>query len=104
MRLGFINYENLNDLPLAKKCFIAATKTMPTLDRIGNKICVVLVKLVEISFLETNYKESERTVDAILNRQSLDKKTLLFANLMKYYFLSFANNPDLANSYLIKAR
>lgn len=49
---------------------------MPTLDKIGSKICVVLVKLAEIGFLEGDFMESERTVDAIITRlASADKKT-----------------------------
>lgn len=65
---------------------------MPTLDKIGSKICVVLVKLAEIAFLEGDYMESEKTVDAIMTRfVSADKKTQIFALLMKYYFLSLKN-------------
>lgn len=41
---------------------------MPTLDRIGVKICNVLVKLAEIYYLEAEYRECERTVNAILSR------------------------------------
>jgi len=41
---------------------------MPTLDRIGAKICPVLIKLAEISFLKTDFEECEKAVDAILNR------------------------------------
>jgi len=41
---------------------------MPTLERVGSKICFVLVKLAEISYLEADFLESERIVDAILNQ------------------------------------
>jgi hypothetical protein len=77
---------------------------MPTLERIGNKICTVLVKLAEISFLEADFQDSEKIVDAILVRQSADKKTLLFANLMKYYFLTLKSQKDLGLPHLHKAQ
>lgn len=76
---------------------------MPTLEKIGTKICPVLVKLAEISFLEADYHESEKTVDAILVRQSADRKTLLFAYLMKYYFLMLSSQKDQALLFLQKA-
>jgi len=103
-RLGFINYERMGDFNLAKKCFQAAARTMPTLDKIGTKVCSVLVKLAEISFLEADFPESEKIVDAIVVRQSADKKTLLFAYLMKYYFLMLKSQNDQASTLLYKAQ
>lgn len=59
---------------------------MPTLERIGSKICPILVKLAEIQCLQAEFEASEKTVDAILTRASADQATLVFANLLKFYF------------------
>ena len=68
---------------------------MPTLDKIGQKICPVLVKLAVIAFLEADYRESERICDAILTRQVSDRQTQLFVYLMKHYFWCLAGqNPE----------
>jgi len=83
-----LNYNHFNDLKVAKGCFQAATHTLPTLDRVGQRICPILVKLAEINFLDADFQECETTVDAIFNRNPTDRKTLLFALLIKYYLLS----------------
>jgi hypothetical protein len=63
-----LNYEHFKDLKVAKGCFQAATHTLPTLERAGAKICPILVKLAEISFLDVEFEECEKIVDAILYR------------------------------------
>jgi tetratricopeptide (TPR) repeat protein len=100
-RLGFMHYEHFGDLGMAKDCFVAATKTMATLDKISNKICPILVKLAEIAFLNADFSECERITDAILNRQNNDKQTLIFALLVKHYLQQLAQRND--GSYLLRA-
>ena len=77
---------------------------MPTLDKIGQKICPVLVKLAEIAFLEADYCESERTLDAILTRQVSDKQTQLFVYLMKHYFWCLGGGKAEQSEWLGRAR
>ena len=90
-RLGYLQFEHFKDLVLSQQCFEAATRTLSTLEKRGNKICPILVKLAEISFLDFNYKKSEQIVDTILGRPQSDQKSLLFALLMKSYFARLHN-------------
>ncbi len=49
-RLGFIEYEVFNHLPLAKKCFEAGISTCTAIERRSAKINGIMVKLAEIYF------------------------------------------------------
>ena len=77
---------------------------MPTLERIGSKICPILVKLAEIHFQQADFQASEKTVDAILTRQSTDQTTLVFAYLLKFYFCTLQSNAEQAQIYFLKAQ
>jgi len=92
-RLGFLEYEKLHNLDLARQCFEAATQTISIIEKRGTRICPILVKLAEINILTFNFKKSEEIIDIILSRigQTVglnDKSWAVFAYLMKGYFLS----------------
>jgi hypothetical protein len=88
---------------MAQACFDAAAKTLNTLEKRGLKMCPILVKLAEINFLLYDFKASEVMVDTLIQRAMPEHTSLLFAYLLKSYFLRLKNDTILAQELLKKA-
>jgi hypothetical protein len=76
---------------------------MPSLDKIGHRICEVLVKLAEIAYMEGYYRESEQTCDAIIGRNPPQAHYMVFAFLMKSLFADLNRETQTADHYREKA-
>lgn len=90
-RLGQIEFERFHDLRMAQDCFNAAANTLTTLEKRGLKMNMILVKLAEVSFLLYNFKESEIVADTLIKRGYPDQGSIIFAFLLKSFFLTLKN-------------
>ena len=71
-RLGYIEFEQFEDLKMAQACFNAASQTLTTLEKRGHKMCQILLKLAEVTFLLYDFRASELIVDALIQRAVQD--------------------------------
>ena len=89
---------------MAQDCFNAAANTLSTLEKRGLKMNMILVKLAEVSFLLYNFKESEIVADTLIKRGYPDQGSIIFAFLLKSFFLTLKNEQSQADIFLKRAQ
>lgn len=89
---------------MAHACFNAAAQTLTTLEKRGQKMSSILIKLAEVTFLLYDFKASELMADTLIARALPDQGSMLFALLLKAYFCRLKNELAQADEFVCRAR
>ena len=77
---------------------------MTTLEKRGQKMSSILIKLAEVTFLLYDFKASELMADTLISRALPDQSSMMFALLLKAYFCRLKNELAQSDEFVCRAQ